>query len=82
MLKPQTVRVNIIRVFIADPIFYEYSLIYLFTIIISVIYEVMSVQIIIIKHIFLPNPVSVMYHNSLVKHNKNLSNNLATNLYI
>ena len=79
MLKPQTVRVNIIRVFIADPIFYEYSLIYLFTIIISVIYEVMSMQIIIIKHIF---PVSVMYHNSLVKHNKNLSNNLATNLYI
>ena len=79
MLKPQTVRVNIIRVFIADPIFYEYSLIYLFTIIISVIYEVMSMQIIIIKHIFL---VRVMYHNSLVKHNKNLSNNLATNLYI
>ena len=79
MLKPQTVRVNIIRVFIADPIFYEYSLIYLFTIIISVIYEVMSVQITIITHIF---PVSVMYHNSLVKHNKKLSNNLATNLYI
>ena len=79
MLKPQTVRVNIIRVFIADPIFYEYSLIYLFTIIISVIYEVMSVQITIIKHIF---PVSVMYHNSLVKHNKKFSNNLATNLYI
>ena len=81
MLKPQTVRVNIIRVFIADPIFYEYSLIYLFTIIISVIYEVMSMQIIIIKHIFFPK-VRVMYHNSLVKHNKNLSNNLATNLYI
>ena len=77
MLKPQTVRVNITRVFIADPIFYEYSLIYLFTIIISVIYEVMSMQIIIIKH-----SVSVMYHNELVKHNKNLSNNLATNLYI
>ena len=54
MLKPQTVRVNIIRVFIADPIFYEYSLIHLFTIIISVIYEVKSMQIIIIKHIFLP----------------------------
>ena len=51
MLKPQTVRVNIIRVFIADPIFYEYSLIYLFTIIISVIYEVMSMQIIIVRHI-------------------------------
>ena len=66
MLKPQTVRVNIIRVFIADPIFYEYSLIYLFTIIISVIYEVMSMQIIINKHF-----VSVMYHNELVKHDKN-----------
>ena len=68
MLKPQTVRVNIIRVFIADPIFYEYSLIYLFTIIISVIYEVMSMQIIINKYIFF---VSVMYHNELVKHDKN-----------
>ena len=66
MLKPQTVRVNIIRVFIADPIFYEYSLIYLFTIIIAVIYEVMSMQIIINKHF-----VSVMYHNELVKHDKN-----------
>ena len=77
MLKPQTVRVNIIRVFIADPIFYEYSLIYLFTIIISVIYEVMSMQIIINKYL-----VSVMYHNELVKHDKKLSNNLATNLYM
>ena len=77
MLKPQTVRVNIIRVFIADPIFYEYSLIYLFTIIISVIYEVMSMQIIINKYL-----VSVMYHNELVKHDQKLSNNLATNLYM
>ena len=57
MLKPQTVRVNISRVFIADPIFYEYSLIYLFTIIISVIYEVMSMQ------IFRERSVSNMYHN-------------------